>query len=141
MTAPFLPSPTPKHLRRARAGFSLVELVAAMAIFSMGVMACLELYSASLRTTTDAVLYTQAVFLAQGLMEETLADGYLIAGSDSGDFGTNYPDHTYEMEIEETEQTGLTQVTLVVQWTVRGKEKNYTLVSLCADRDIVEPVS
>ena len=122
-------------------GFSLIELVAAMAIFSMGVLSCLELYSLSLRATTDSVLYTQAVFLGEGLMEETMAEGYLLAGTDSGDFGTTYPAHTWDMEISETEQTGLTKVSLTVHWTVRGTEKDYTLVSLCADRDISEPLS
>ena len=117
-------------------GFSLIELVAAMAIFSMGVLACLELYSVSLQSAGDTRLYTQAVFLAQGILEETMADGYLIAGSDSGDFGTNYPQHTWETEIADTEQLGLSEVTATVIWTVRGRERRYTLVSLYADRDI-----
>lgn len=107
-----------------------------MAIFSMGVLACLELYSLSLRSAGDSVLYTQAVFLAEGLMEETLADSYLITGTDTGDFGANYTEHTWETEITDTEQTGLSQVTVTVLWTVRGKEKRFALVSLYADRDI-----
>jgi len=107
-----------------------------MAIFSMSVLACLELYSVSLRAAGDSVLYTQAVFLAEGLMEETLADSYLIAGLDTGDFGTNYPQHTWETEISDTEQSGLSKISITVLWTVRGKEKQYNLVGLYAERDI-----
>lgn len=124
--------------RQNAQGFSLIELVAAMAIFSMCVLACLELYSVSLRSAGDSVAYTQAVFLAQGAMEETLSDDYLIAGTDSGDFGANYPNHAWEVEIKETEQKGLMEVDLVVKWTARGKEKSYALITRCADRDVSE---
>ena len=124
--------------RNRRKGFSLIELVAAMAIFSMSVLACLELYSISLQSAGDSVAYTQAVFLAQGVMEETMAESYLTAGSDSGEFGPNYPEHAWEMVIEETDETGLMDLELTVRWTVRGRAKSYILVTRHADRDVSE---
>ena len=125
--------PSTQHTQR---GFSLLELVLAMGIFSMSVLACLELYSISLQSAGDSVEYTQAVYLAQGLMEETMTESSLYASTDSGDFGDTYPKHSWMMEVRETEQDGLMEIDLIVQWTARGKEKEYQLITLCADREL-----
>ena len=122
-------------------GFSLTELVAAMTIFSVGVMACVELYTVSLRSTSDSLDYTKAVFLAQQRLEETLAEGSLTVSMDSGDFGEAYPHHTYEMEIEDADQDGLMMVHITVLWTARGVEKQYELTTLFADREVLEASS
>ncbi len=118
-------------------GFSLTELLAAMTIFSVGVMACVELYSVSLRSSMDALNYSQAVFLAEGLLEETLAEDYLAASTDTGDFGDAFPRHTWELEIDETDQASLMEVHVIVRWTVRDVEKQYELTSLFADREVL----
>ena len=84
-------------------GFSLVELMAALMIFSLGVLATMEVFTACLRSTSKAVNYTRAVFLAQGLVEETLAETDLIPGSESGEFGDSLPHGTWTRDIVETE--------------------------------------
>jgi prepilin-type N-terminal cleavage/methylation domain-containing protein len=121
-----------------RGGFSLTELVAAMTIFSIGVMACVELYSISLRSTSDSLDYTQAVFLAQQMVEETIAEGLLTASTDSGDFGDAFPRHSYELEIENADQDGLMMIRVIVLWTSRTTEKQYELTTLYADREVLE---
>ena len=115
-------------------GYSLVELVAALTIFSLGVMGALTLFSACLRSTADSLSYTQGVLLAQGMLEETVAEGDLMAGSETGDFGTTYPRHSWEVEIEDTDQLGLMQMQVTVTWTERGREHGYVLTTLVAER-------
>ena len=115
-------------------GYSLIELVAALTIFSLGVMGALTLFSTCLRSTADSLSYTQAVLLAQGTLEETVAEGDLLAGSDSGDFGDAYPRHSWEVEIEDTDQTGLMQMQVTVTWIERGRERQYALATLVAER-------
>jgi hypothetical protein len=107
-----------------------------MGIFSMTVLACMELYSISLQSAGDSVEYTQAVYLAQGKMEETLTEDYLYATTENGDFGEKFPKHQWEMEIRETDQSGLSEIEVVVHWTARNKERTYQIVSLHADRDV-----
>ncbi len=120
--------------RRREQGYSLVELVAALTIFSLGVVSALNLFTTCLRSTSASKGYTHAVLLAQGKMEETLADGTQYAGTDSGDFGDDHSAHSWEMEILDTEQMGLMEVRLVVTWMERGREKEYALTTLAADR-------
>jgi type II secretion system protein I len=124
-----------------RQGFSLIELVAAMAIFSVGVMACVELYSTSMRTTVESQDYAQAVLLAQAVMEETLAEGYLTATTDSGDFGDDHPRHSWELEVADTDREGLMKVQVTVKWNARNGEKQYELTTLHADRDVLSQSS
>ena len=123
-------------LGRHREGYSLVEMLAAMAIFSMCVVALMELFGVGLRSTSDSLDYTQAMFLAEGVMEERLAEGISFETTDDGDFGDAYPRHTWTLEVEETEQRGLYQVRVVVLWQERQVEKEYVLTTLVADRDI-----
>ncbi len=121
-------------MRVCRRGYSLVELVAALTILSLGVMGALTLFSTCLRSTADSLNYTQAVLLAQGTLEETVAEGQLMAGSETGDFGTAHPRHSWEVEIEDTDQLGLMQMDVIVTWTERGREHQYVLTTLVAER-------
>lgn len=119
---------------RRRKGYSLIELVAALTIFSIAVLGAMEVFSVCLRSTASSLGYTHAVFLCQGLLEETIAESSLTIGSDTGDFGTSYEQYSWSREIEDTEQNGLTRVHVVVNWTERGREKEYTLTTLVAER-------
>ncbi len=129
-------SPMPSS--RGAQGFSLIEMLAALTIFGAGVLATLELFGVCLRSTSDSLDYTQAVLLAEGLMEETLAEGISYASTDSGDFGDDFPRYSWELEVTDTEQGGLREVVAIVKWRERGLEKEFRLTTLAADRDLAE---
>ena len=76
----------------------------------------------------------QAVFLAEGILEEQIAEGSYIDSTDNGAFSANYPRHSWEITIEETRQLGLYTIEAVVKWEEKGKEKQYTLTTLAAER-------
>ena len=115
-------------------GFSLVEMIAAMAVFSVGVLATMEVFSMNLRATAASRNYSRAVLLAQGLMEETLAQGDPIAGEESGESAPVFPDATWTCEISDTETGGLYEVRVNVAWPERGKEQSFELITLAAER-------
>lgn len=120
--------------RPSISGYSLLELTLAVSIFSVSVVAVLELYGACLRSSSASLGYSKAVFLAQQLLEEEIADGGFTDTSDSGDFGGNFPTHTWSYDAEETEIEGLYQLHVVVNWTERGQSKAYELTTFAADR-------
>ena len=122
------------HRACGRAGFTLVELMTAITIFSLAVVGTLEVFAVCLRSTAANASYTRAVYLAQGLMEETIAEGYYLAGTDDGDFAPADPEYSYKREMVETETTGLYEIRITVSWTGRGRDKDFTLVTLAADR-------
>ena len=115
-------------------GFSLIELAAALSIFGFGVMGAMELFALSTQATTTSLNYTQAVFLAEGILEETIGEGSFIDSTDSGQFSSKYPNHRWETTIEETRQLGLYTISAVVKWSEMGKEKQFALTTLVAER-------
>ena len=119
---------------RRRHGFSLVEMVAALLIFSVGVVGVLEVFSVCLRAGVTTQNYTRAGLMAQGVMEETLATGELVPGQESGDFGELFPDATYQLEVLETDLMDLYEVVVYVYWTERETEKSVELRTLAAVR-------
>ena len=124
----------PTQALRSRAGFSLVEMIAAVTIFSIGVLSVMTIFTACLKSTSASRGHTWAVQLAQQVVEETLAKGEIIEGAESGVFGAAFPVHSWTSAIVETSQEGLYDLEVTVTWQDRGREKHFTLATLVAKR-------
>jgi general secretion pathway protein I len=77
-----------RPVRRGSRGFTLLEVLVALAILSVGIASVLRLMASSARAATRAQGMTQALFVAEELMEElsTLNESELQARSgESGD--------------------------------------------------------
>ena len=122
------------NCHRVTAGFSLVEMIAALVIFSVGVLATMEVFATCLQSTSASLGYTEAVHLAQQALEETIAEGDFVAAGDTGDFGPGFPRHSWTREIEEAGQSGLYKLRVAVRWNERGRERQFTLTTLIAER-------
>ena len=79
-----------------------MEVMFALALIGIALTTLLASQSQGLNLANEAKFYTTAAFLAQGKMAEleTADPGGL--SSDSGDFGDQYPDYTWEVEINST---------------------------------------
>ena len=115
-------------------GFSLVEMIAALAIFSIGVTGTLAVFAASLRATATSANHTRAVFLAQGIVEELLAVDDVETGEQQDEFGEAFPGAWWTSSVEETATADLCEVRVEVGWPERGEERSVELVSLVARR-------
>jgi len=120
--------------RCQRAGFSLVEMVVAVFIFSVAVVAMIEVFTVCLRSTATSVNYSRAVFLAQGLMEEALAEEDLTADEESGESEGDLPDGTWTREITATDTAGLYELHVTVEWREHEQERAFELTTLAAER-------
>ena len=80
-------------------GFTLFEIMVALAIIAIALVSVLDLQSQSISLATEAKYNTIASFLArQKIAEVRATDGEdLIQGS--GDFAPNYPDYTWEVSV------------------------------------------
>lgn len=81
--------------RSCTSGFTLIEVVVAMAILSIGLTVIIELFSGGLRLARTSVEYTKAVNYARLKMEEIGIKQTLQEGTDEGEF-----DDTYRWQIE-----------------------------------------
>jgi general secretion pathway protein I len=84
-------------------GFTLMEVMIAMAILAIALVSIFQLQSQSISMATDSRFMTTAALLAQSKMVEVEARPSLSSQSESGDFGTDYPQYTWQLQIGDTQ--------------------------------------
>jgi general secretion pathway protein I len=97
------------RLRHGRRGFTLLEVMIAMAILAISLVAVYQSQSQSVSMATDARFLTTAALLAQHRMAEIQAapPGKTISGN--GNFGDDFPDYTWQVDVSEVEESALGQ--------------------------------
>ena len=112
-----------------RFGFTLLEVMVSMAIITIALTAVLGSQSQSVSFATEAKFSTTAALLAQGKMAELEAQNPEELTSDSGDFGEDFPDYSWEVTLgdvffsePENVSNHLKQIDLTVSW---GEEELY----------------
>ncbi len=111
--------------KKAERGFTLLEVMVAVALIAVALTTLLVSQSQSVSLANDAKFETMAVLLAQGKINELLTVEAAGLSGDSGDFGEEYPGYAWEavvsdfvIEGEEGFSKYLKQVDLTVTWGV-----------------------
>jgi len=114
------------HLNHAKAGFTLLEVMVAMAIVAIALTAVLGSQAQSVSMAGEARFNTTGPLLAQMKMAEIEMKKSEDLTSDSGDFGEDFPGYCWDMTVRDfvlpgTESTssGLKQIDLDISWTSR----------------------
>jgi len=134
----------PRRLRRVRVdnGFTLIEVVVALAILGIGLTVIIELFSGGLRLGRASMEYTRAVNYARMKMEETMLkpaveEGTQEGEADDGTFrwqvGVKKVDLlSIDKSIDYKPPIDLFQVRIDVFWKSGAKEKSTSVESLKA---------
>ncbi|HEY6168210.1 MAG TPA: prepilin-type N-terminal cleavage/methylation domain-containing protein [Verrucomicrobiae bacterium] len=101
----------PQPIRRGAHGFTLLEVMIAVAIFFMVAFSVLALVSQNLRAAR--ALQTSHISAAMRAAELALTNK-LVEGTESGDFGELYPGFTWLQDVYLVSSNGLWQVELAV---------------------------
>jgi uncharacterized protein (TIGR02598 family) len=117
---------TSSRRQDSTAGFSLVEVMVALAIFFMAVFTILGLLSTVLsnaralqnRKPADAGMVAAYLLSVTNQLTEGLQSGTF---EDLGDFGGNYRDYEWTFDAREVETNGLWQVDCIVQRRPSGQ--------------------
>ncbi|MFB3894792.1 MAG: hypothetical protein ACE14V_00665 [bacterium] len=89
------------HLK-SEIGFILLEVLISVLILSIGLVAIIGAFSSSTKIISTTRRYSEAVQLAnQKMFEIRTTPMEDWKSRDSGDFGDQYPEYTWEYEIEE----------------------------------------
>lgn len=89
-----------------RPGFTLLEVMVAMAILGISIVVIMELFSAGLKSAKASQDYTKIIMLARQKMDQLTIGRNLAEGVDGGEFeGTPYRWQT-EIKAYEPEDTG-----------------------------------
>jgi general secretion pathway protein I len=96
-------------------GFTLLEVLVAVAILAIAMVAILKANVQSLETLTKSRETNTASLLAASKLAEIEAVGVENWSEMRGDFAEDYPDYTWEVETSSTEVEGLVRVVVTVQ--------------------------
>ncbi len=80
-------------------GFTLLEVMVALAVMSIVLVSVYRMHSQSLTMNTAARFYTQAPILAQGKMAELEALSSGAFPENSGDFGEQFPGYSWKTSV------------------------------------------
>jgi general secretion pathway protein I len=129
-------------------GFTLIEVVAALAIVSIALLGLLKLHLISMQTADSAQVMNQAVLLAQEKMTEALCDGYPQAGTRSGVAEADGARFTWRTEVTDARSfsprgldlnlRGLRKLLVDVAWQRGSGEKHIQMATYMADNRVHE---
>lgn len=117
-------------MRRRQAGFTLVEMLASLAVAAIVLPIAMQGVSLALRLSAQAKHEVEAGNLARAKMSELTATGTWQTAELSGDFGTDWPAYRWTGLLTEYDGTKLQQLDVTVTWTARGRDRAVTLTTL-----------
>jgi prepilin-type N-terminal cleavage/methylation domain-containing protein len=126
--------PTPETgLKDNQKGFSLIELLIAMAILAMAMLAAASMQFNSIRNNTSGNIVTQANMLAKAKMEELKNTTDLTTLSNGADTGINaagQPGGIYDCSWT-VQNLGTTarRITVTVQWNKGSQTRRISISS------------
>ena len=109
-------------------GFTLLEVMIAMAILAIALVAVFQSQSQSISMVGQARFATTASLLAQSKMAEveTMDPGEINA--DSGDFGDDFPDYSWKVDLTETQVENVKKIEVTVINERLRTNNSYSLV-------------
>ncbi len=104
-------------------GFSLLEVMVAVAILAIAIATIFRLYSVALRGSMKAEKYNEAVIIASSMMDEALAIKDVEDAEGTEDFGNGFEAvRTVEKIFEDEDtQSAIYKITVIVTWPPSGK--------------------
>jgi prepilin-type N-terminal cleavage/methylation domain-containing protein len=123
-------------LTGAGQGFTLLEILIAMAIFSIGMLAVGTMILTTTRSNTDSNIMTQATMLARSKIEEKKREADAGALSLGVETETNIDNQgnaggIYTRVCNVSSSVGTSrQIQVTVSWTRNGRNRNVVLTTL-----------
>ncbi len=123
---------------RGTGGFTLLEVIVSLVVLAADLVAVLGAFTASMAATGAAENRTIATMLLNEKLEELKKEPLVTAGEDEGDFGEEFEDYRWNVEVIESGTPGLVYVVVTVSWLERGKETELSIRTLLRGGEAVQ---
>ena len=125
---------------KTKSGFTLLEVLIALAIMAIVLAAVYRIHSQTLSMTTANQFYTLAPMLAQGKMAQLETTSSDVNTGDSGDFGEKFPGYSWSVMAEDFSSETLGEIgadlkRIDVTVALNENEYTYTIRSFRLVRD------
>jgi type II secretion system protein I len=110
-------------------GFTLVEVMTALVIFSVVIVAFIQGIGATVSVQADLIWEQRAAMLAENILEEIRYTNDLAEGDNEGDFQGDAEYH-WSSTIEPTDTDGLMQITVTITWFDGRRNGSYAVSTL-----------
>jgi general secretion pathway protein I len=115
-------------------GFTLLEVMIAMAILALVAVAFLRALASSVRLVDESVQISMATLLAKERMAELESRGFPAPGDSSGAGGEAFPSFRWEHKISTTEIPNIRKAVVRVLWKEGDLQRNMELTAYFARR-------
>lgn len=112
------------------AGFTLVEVLASLALVGIILPAAMAGVSMAMRMEETARRRTEAAVLASSKLGELVATGDWQGSETSGLFGEDAPGYAWELTVDGWDEPGLSQVTVTVERQAGGNKSACSVTTL-----------
>jgi general secretion pathway protein I len=120
-------------MRDSRSGFTLLEVVVAIAVLAVALVALLTLRNRDVALQAHARHLVTATSLARAKLEELSR----VAGADqeetSGNFGDHYPGFVWKREVAPTLVPTWLEMKVTVSWPEGARQEQVVLVTYMAE--------
>jgi len=114
--------------RMTEKGFTLMEVMVAMAILAIALVSIFQLQSQSISMATDSRFMTTAALLAQSKMVEVETQSPLSNKTENGDFVPDYPQYAWQLIIGDTQLPQFKKIEVTVTNKLFLRRGTYTLI-------------
>ena len=114
--------------QKKASGFTLMEVMIAMTILAIALVAIFQSQSQSISMSTDSRFMTTASLLAQSKMVELETTATLDNQTKEGDFGPDYPQYAWHFEVGDTQLPQFKKVAVTVTNTLFTARGTYQLI-------------
>lgn len=111
-----------------KAGFTLLEVMIAVAILAIALVAVFQMQSQSISMASESRFLTTASLLAQGKMADMEALSTLSNQTQKGDFAPGYPEYGWTIRVTDTQMAKLKRIEVNVVHQALTRQGAYQLV-------------
>lgn len=120
------------RLRHQHLSFTLIEVLLALLIFTVAIVAIIEGTTEQVRAHQIAEETTTAVMLAESLLEQIKTEGDFSEREENGEFSGEFAPFDWEYRIEDTLTEGLVRARVAITWVDGRTERAHALETYLA---------